>query len=312
VNGLSRRLLLMVPAAGLIAGCELIAGIGDITYSPDAASNGASSGDLAATGSTASGDDGQAQTTGSAQSGTAQPSGSAGADQDGVAPMPDASSGSSQSGSSSGSGSASGSEPPKDSGADVTVEASTRDSSTSDVSAICVPQSGSGTLPFVVDSVYAPTGSFGTGSTSTIDTCAVARSSATAKGSCHTASYMVTAGGAFAGVFWQDNFNWGTQGGYSIPAGATKVTFSAMGKVGGEKVSFVAGYSGSPTPTTPCTDTIRGNLGPVTLTATWMAYTMTLTGGYPNGVLGAFGWEANAPGAVGTGIDFYIDDIEYQ
>jgi hypothetical protein len=301
-----------VPAAGLVAGCELIAGIDDITYSPDAASTGASSGDLSSTGSAISGDDGQSQTTGSAQSGMAAQSGSAESDQDGVAPMQEASSGSAQSGSSSGSVSSSGSETPKDSGADVTVDASPRDSSTSDVSGICVPGSGSGTLPFVVDSVYAPTGSFGTGSTSTLDTCAVARSSATAKGSCHTASYTVTAGGPFAGEFWQDNFNWGTQGGYSIPPGATKITFSAMGKVGGEKVSFVAGYSGSPTPATPCTDTIRGSLGPVTLTTAWMPYTMPLTGGYTNGVLGAFGWEANAPGAAGTTIDFYVDNIEYQ
>jgi hypothetical protein len=192
------------------------------------------------------------------------------------------------------------------------MESGTIEGTLPDAGGICAPASGSGTLPFVVDSVYAPTGSFGTGSTATIDTCAVARTSPTAKGSCHTASYMVTAGGAFAGVMWQDDFNWGTQGGYSIPAGATKITFSAMGKVGGEKVSFLAGYSGSPTPTTPCTDTIRGSLGPVTLTTAWTAYTMMITGGYPNGVLGAFGWEANAPGAAGTSIDFYIDDIEYQ
>jgi hypothetical protein len=312
VNGLTRRLLLLLPAAGVVAGCELIAGISDIAYSPDAGSSGASSGDQAATGSTASGDDGQSGTTGSAQSGTGQQSGTAEPDQDGVAPMPEASSGASQSGSSAGSGSSSGSEARKDSGPDVTADASPHDSSTSDVTGLCVPASGSGALPFAVDSVYSPTGSFGTGSTTTTNACTVARSSATAKGSCHTASYTVTAGGAFAGVFWQDNFNWGTQGGYAIPAGATKITFSAMGKVGGEKVTFVAGYSGSPTPTTPCTDTIRGSLGPVTLTTAWTPYTMTITGGYPNGVLGAFGWEANAPDAAGSMIDFYIDDIEYQ
>jgi len=176
----------------------------------------------------------------------------------------------------------------------------------------CAPGGVSGQLPFVVDSQYAPTGVFGTGTTSTTSTCtAVQRSSATAKGSCHSASYAVTAGSLFAGVFWQNNFNWGTQGGFAIPLGATKVTFSARGNVGGEKVSFIAGLTGAPTATTPCTDSIRGNVGPLTLTTTWTAYSMPLTGTYPEGVLGAFGWEATAPGA-GTTLAFYIDDIQYQ
>jgi hypothetical protein len=186
-----------------------------------------------------------------------------------------------------------------------------RDASTADVDRVCIPGSAAGQLPFVVDSQYAPTGSFGTGATSTSSTC-TARSSATAKGSCHTATYTVVAGGAFAGVYWQYNFDWGSQGGYQIPTGATKITFSAMGKVGGEKVSFIAGYTGAPTPATPCTDTIRGNTNIVALTTTWTAYSMALSGGYPEGVLGAFGWEATAPGAAGTSITFYVDDIQYQ
>jgi hypothetical protein len=167
-------------------------------------------------------------------------------------------------------------------------------------------------LPFVVDSVYAPTGLFGMGMTTTTSACTVARSSPQPKGNCHTATYTPTAGGAFAGVFWQDNFNWGTQGGYSIPPGATKITLFARGIAGGETVSFIAGYSGAATPTTPCTDTIRADSMPLVLTTTWTAYTLPLTGTYPDGVLGAFGWEANAPDASGATITFYIDGIEYQ
>jgi hypothetical protein len=320
VKGLSRGLWFLLPGAGLVAGCEILAGIEDITYSPEAGL--ASSGHLASSGGVQpSGDETQASgATGSPdQSGTAQQSGAiAQADEDGAAPpMPDASSsGSTQpSGSTSGSTSGSGSVSLKDSGPDATVDASppeTRDASTADVNRVCIPGSAAGQLPFVVDSEYQPTGSYGTGTTSTSSTCTVARSSATAKGNCHTATYTVVAGGAFAGVFWQYNFNWGAEGGYQIPAGATKITFSAMGAAGGEKVGFNAGYTGAPTAATPCTDTIRANTNTLTLTTSWTAYSMALSGGYPEGVLGAFGWEANAPDAAGTGITFYVDDIQYQ
>jgi hypothetical protein len=326
VKGLSRRLWFLLPGAGLAAGCEILAGIDNITYSPDAGL--ASSGNLGSTGSVQTSGDGEQASgaTGSPdQSGTAQQSGSGTqADEDGTAPpMPEASSsGSTQAnvsgattGSGSGSSAGSGSGSVKDSGLDATVEASSpamRDSSTADVNRLCIPGSASGQLPFVVDSEYQPTGDYGTGTTTTSAVCTVARSSATAKGNCHTATYTVVAGGAFAGVFWQYNFDWGTEAGYEIPAGATKLTFSAMGAAGGEKVTFNAGYTGPPTAATPCTDTIRGSTNTLTLTTTWTAYSMTLSGGYPEGVLGAFAWEANAPGAAGTSITFYVDDIQYQ
>jgi hypothetical protein len=318
VKGFSPRLWLLLPVAGLIAGCELLAGIEDISYSPDAGAT-ASSGSGVSSGSVQTSGDGLQGTgaTGtsgtSEQSGTAQQSGTdVQPDEDVVTPpMTDASSSGSTE---STSGSSSGSSSIKDGGPDVTVEASSSviDSSTADVNRVCVPGSAAGQLPFVVDSQYAPTGSFGTGTTSTSSSCAVARASAAVKGSCHTATYTVVAGGAFAGVYWQYSFDWGATGGYQIPPGATKITFSAMGKVGGEKVTFIAGYTGAPTAATPCTDTIRGNTNVVTLNSTWTGYSMTLSGGYPEGVLGAFGWEANAPGAAGTTITFYVDDIQYQ
>jgi hypothetical protein len=320
--------LFLLLASGLVAGCELLAGIEDITYSPDAgvASSGAvgSSGNLGS-GAAQAGDDGQPPTTGNSEtSGGVAQSGSVQAGQDDDATASGASGGISQSGSSgsvtsgstrSGSMSGSSGGAMRDSGPDSTVgssgSAEPRDTSTGDVNRVCVPASAAGALPFVVDSIYAPTGSFGTGSIATGDSCAVARSSATAKGSCHTATYTPADAGTFGGVFWQDDFNWGTQGGYAIPAGATKITFAAMGKAGGEKVSFIAGYSGAPTAATPCTDTVRADSGTLTLTTTWTPYTITLSGGYPEGVLGAFGWEANAPAPAST-LTFYIDDIQYQ
>jgi hypothetical protein len=318
--------LFLLLASGLVAGCELLAGIEDITYSPDGGSRGAPSGAVGSSGNVAQAGDGQPQTTGTSEtSGSGAQSGSAQAGQDDDATASGGSGSISQSGSSgsvasgstrSGSTSGSSGSAVRDSGPDSTVGSSgsgePRDTSTGDVNRVCVPTSAAGTLPFVVDSVYSPTGVFGTGAIATGATCAVARSSATAKGSCHTATYTPADAGTFGGVFWQDDFNWGTEGGYAIPAGATKITFSAMGKAGGEKVSFIAGYSGAATAATPCTDTIRADSGALTLTTTWTAYTITLSGGYPEGVLGAFGWEANAPGAPASTLTFYIDDIQYQ
>jgi hypothetical protein len=324
VKGSSRRLLFLLLASGFVAGCELLAGIDDITYSPDAGM--ATSGAVGSSGNLAQAGDGQPQTTGTSEaSGSGAQSGSVQAGQDDDATASGASGSISQSGSSgsvasgstrSGSTSGSSGSALRDSGPDSTVgssgSAEPRDTSTGDVNRVCVPTSAAGTLPFVVDSVYAPTGVFGTGALATGATCAVARSSAMAKGSCHTATYTPADAGTFGGVFWQDDFNWGTQGGYAIPACATKITFSAMGKAGGEKVSFIAGYSGAATAATPCTDTVRADSGPLTLTTTWTPYTITLSGGYPEGVLGAFGWEADAPGAPASTLTFYVDDIQYQ
>jgi hypothetical protein len=189
--------------------------------------------------------------------------------------------------------------------------------SAGDVSPVCSAGAAIGTLPFAVDSQFAPTGAFGdmTPAESTSSACP-SRASATAKGLCHTVTYTPHANGMFLGVFWQDNFNWGTQGGYAIPQGATKVTFSAKGMAGGEKVSFIAGYTGAATSTTPCTDTVHANSNALSLTTTWTTYTMTLSGSYPNGVLGAFGWEANEPagttGAAQPAVTFYVDNILYQ
>src|SRR5580658_2643102 len=295
-----------------LVGCNSVLGLDDRTLvNEDAGASGGTSGmtEPASTGATAgAASGGVTASSGSSSSGnvsTGSPS---------MSGVPMGSGSSAPSGTASGETAASGTTMGSDAAdASTPPEASEPlDASFGDVNRVCVPGPASGQLPFVVDSEYQPTGSFGTGTTSTSMACTVARSSVTAKGNCHTATYTVVAGGAFAGVFWQYNFNWGAEGGYQIPAGATKITFSAMGAAGGEKVSFIAGVTGAPTPATPCTDTIRANTNTLTLTTSWTAYSMALSGGYPEGVLGAFGWEANAPDAAGTGITFYVDDIQYQ
>jgi hypothetical protein len=181
----------------------------------------------------------------------------------------------------------------------------------------CAPMHGNGGLPFVVDSVFLASGFMGDANQTTTDaTCGgIGRSSANAQGSCHIVTYVPGLIG-WSGVYWQYPMNnWGQMGGYAIPPGAKKVSFWARGAAGGEQVSFVVGYTGAATPADPCTDSVNGTTHVVTLTATWTQYAVGLVtaGGvgetYPNGVLGAFGWVANAHAPQ---VKFYLDDIQYM
>jgi hypothetical protein len=348
VKGLNRAFAVLLPVAAVIGGCEILAGIEDVTYGGDAGSAVTLGDDQASSGSSqGSGDESQPAMTGAPSGSSLSGSSLSGSSLSGSSPSGSSPSGSSLSGSSQGgsssaqsggqsgqsgsttsgssgqpamTGQASGSSQTGSAAGAGTGSGQPSGASTSgaqDASAdvsrgLCVPGPATGQLPFVVDTTFAPTGAFGDlGTAVTTNVCAVPRASALAKGNCHTTTYTPKVGG-FAGIFWQYNFNWGTQGGYPIPPGATKVTFSAKGKVGGEKVTFLAGYTGSATPATPCTDSLRGNTGIVTLTANWTPYIMPIVGGYPGGVLGAFGWVASAPaGAAPPAVTFYVDDVQY-
>jgi hypothetical protein len=181
------------------------------------------------------------------------------------------------------------------------------------------------------------------------NSCAGSRSSRAALGMCHTVIYTPIAPctpiafppGAttqgWAGVVWQHpGGNWGTQPGYLIPAGATKVSFWAKGAAGGEQVNFLAGgtgYGAAPTATAPCSDPISASTK-ITLTTTWKQYTFPIGSTYASGVLTAFGFslaanaqpgyvppdggmpvcgaDAGPSGHAGAPTTFYIDDIEWQ
>jgi hypothetical protein len=172
-----------------------------------------------------------------------------------------------------------------------------------------------GTLPYVVDSDFLPSGYEGdiADITEAADkTCGGARSSATAKGNCYTWTYAAPtpAVAGYAAVLWQypvNNFGTvATVPGYPIPPGATKVSFWAKGKVGGEKVSFAVGQIPA---TAKCSDAIIVPLALETLTAAWVNYTIALPAqSYATGEITGFVWDAAAQGAI----NFYLDDIEWQ
>jgi hypothetical protein len=178
------------------------------------------------------------------------------------------------------------------------------------------------TLPFAVDTAFAPSGFMGDGQMTGAITmlpakmgdsrdCDGQRGSSTAVGICHTITYTppTTGGMGWAGVYWQyPSNNWGTKAGFPMPPGATKVTFQAKGAKGGEIVKFLAG--GIINAGSPYTDSVKATVS-ATLTTSWAPYTIDLTGQSYAQVIGGFGWTMAAMDA-GTSGTFYVDDIQWQ
>ena len=177
-------------------------------------------------------------------------------------------------------------------------------------------------LPFVVDTVFVSSGFMGDGNmagpitmvpakTGDSTDCNGMRASTTASGSCHVITYAPPASGGMGrgGVYWQyPANNWGTKAGFAVPAGAKKVSFQAKGKVGGEKVTFLAGGIMSAGMT--YTDSVKAT-ATVTLTSSWAPYTIDLSGQSYSQVLGGFGWTMTSMDAGASG-GFFVDDIQWQ
>ena len=177
-------------------------------------------------------------------------------------------------------------------------------------------------LPFVVDTVFVSSGFMGDGNmagpitmvpakTGDSTDCNGMRSSNTASGSCHVITYAPPASGGmgWGGVYWQyPANNWGMKAGFAMPAGAKKVSFQAKGKMGGEKVTFLAG--GIMGAGMNYTDSVKSTVT-VTLTSSWAPYTIDLSGQSYSAVLGGFGWTMAATDAGASG-GFFVDDIQWQ
>jgi hypothetical protein len=114
----------------------------------------------------------------------------------------------------------------------------------------------------------------------------------------------------WSGIYWWDppGSNFGTQdGGYDISC-ATKLTFWARGEKGGEKAELkVGGLRGA------YLDSINPafSTGPITLTNTWVQYTLVLEGKDLTHILGGFVWVTNKP-SNRQGATIYLDDIRYE
>ena len=115
-------------------------------------------------------------------------------------------------------------------------------------------------------------------------------------------------GAGWAGVYWQNPANnWGyTKGGFDL-TGATKLTFWARGKEGGEVIDTfkMGGISGE------YPDSGSVDIGPITLTKEWKQYTMDLEGLDLSYISGGFCWTTSML-SNSENITFYLDDIKYE
>ncbi len=121
--------------------------------------------------------------------------------------------------------------------------------------------------------------------------------------SCVKISY--TAANGWGGIAWQSPANdWGkTDGGLNL-TGASKLTFWAKGKAGGERITFGAGLIGSDQ---PFHDSVHVSKV-VTLTSHWKKYAINLKGRNLERIITGFYWTG---GANGSPFTFYIDKVRY-
>jgi hypothetical protein len=169
-------------------------------------------------------------------------------------------------------------------------------------------------VPFVVSDYYSPDGFYGDGETrGFLDVQRVCPDRpADAEGDCYTVTYVVGPR-KFAGVFWQyPHNNWGIDRGRQIAGGATKITFSARGKAGGERIKFSAGQSDTP----KFHDIFHLSPLETTLPPEWTAQTVLLRGekyNGPDGLIGAFEVVFDAAGAkLGDTFVFYLTNLRWD
>lgn len=109
------------------------------------------------------------------------------------------------------------------------------------------------------------------------------------------------------GVAWQHPVNdWGEKpGGYDL-TGATKLTFWARGKEGGERVDFGVGILGNDK---KFYDTAKAELNGVKLKKKWKRYTIDLQDKDLTRIKTPFVWTMESRGFP---ITFYLDDIQFE
>jgi hypothetical protein len=170
-------------------------------------------------------------------------------------------------------------------------------------------------VPFLVSDYYSPDGYYGDGETRgflDVQRACPDRPPAS-EGDCYTVTYIVGPK-KYAGVFWQyPHNNWGIEPGRKIAAGATKITFSVKGQMGGEKAKFSAGQS-----TTPKYHDVF-HLSPLeaALTTSWETKTVLLRGetySGPDGLLGAFeiALDYGMIGKAGDTVVFYLTNLRWE
>jgi len=164
---------------------------------------------------------------------------------------------------------------------------------------------GAAPIPFAVDSYYVPSGFMGDGETpgGLVDDASCPVRAGEEKGLCHHLTWKPGAKG-WAGVYWQyPDGNWGTAEGREISPGATRISFWAWGKNGGEKVAFFAGIQEA--------DGFHVESGDIVLTTEPTQYFIQIGGAVYDKVVGGFGWSSGTSDGA-TPVVFHVDDVQWQ
>lgn len=122
--------------------------------------------------------------------------------------------------------------------------------------------------------------------------------------------YQPTGSNQWSGIYWWNppDSNFGAMdGGFDISC-ATKLTFWARGKNGGERGEFKVGgikgqYSDSLQPAV--------STGPIVLTSDWVQYSIDLRGKDLTHIIGSFVWVTNKPSNP-DGATIYLDEIRFE
>jgi hypothetical protein len=172
---------------------------------------------------------------------------------------------------------------------------------------VVVAKAARAKLPLVVQgegkAVYAPSGWMGNTKGLRLDP---ASGDMPRRGkTCLRVDYLPADG--WAGVAWQSPAgDWGDRPGGRDLTGARRLTFWARGAKGGEVVTFEMGIIGKDK---RFSDTARGKLDKVRLTAEWKQYAIDLTGKDLSRVKTGFVFVLAGQGGPVT---FYLDDVRYE
>ena len=114
-------------------------------------------------------------------------------------------------------------------------------------------------------------------------------------------------GAGWAGVYWQHpENNWGQiDGGFNLGS-ASRLTFWAKGKKGGEKLEFKVGGVTGLNPDSDIT-----SIGPIALTTEWKQYEIDLADVDTSYISGGFVWAASRMDNP-YGFIVFLDEIKYE
>lgn len=168
-------------------------------------------------------------------------------------------------------------------------------------------------LPMVVSDFFSPDGFWGDGekrgALDLLRECPTRV--AGASGDCYQIIYIPGAK-RFAGINWQyPHNNWGFAPGRKVAAGATRITFSARGAKGGERVGFGAGQ---PDASNGFGDSFSLSQLSVELGKEWASYEVPFEGQTYQGssdVIGAFIVSLTA-GDDDQPLVIFVDDVKWQ